>query len=50
MLEKRCEVIKVTGDTWKKLIFNEIIMPHNTKYYVKSLKSNKVKLSNIRWL
>ena len=42
MLEKCCAVVKVTDDTWKKLLFIEkIIKSHNAKYYVKSLKRNK---------
>ena len=50
-LKNTVQYQKVTGDTWKTLIFIEkIIMPHNSKYYVKSLKRNKVKLSDIRGL
>ena len=46
MLEK-----KVTGDKWKKLLFIEkIIISHNMKYYVKSIKGIKVKLPDIRGL
>ena len=42
MPEKRCAVVKVTDDTWKKLLFIEkIIKSRNAKYYVKSLKRNK---------
>ena len=41
MLEKRCAVVKVTDDTWKKLFIEKIIKSRNAKYYVKSLKRNK---------
>ena len=42
---------KVIGDTWKKiLLIEKIIMSQNGKYYVKSLKRNKVKFSDIRGL
>ena len=36
---------------WKKNLFIEkIIISHNLKYYVRSLKRSKVKLSDIRVL
>ena len=41
MLEKRCAVVKVTDDTWKKLLFIEKIIKSRNAKYVKSLKRNK---------
>ena len=49
--EKPCVVVK--SYWWhmeKMIIYWEIIMSHNPEYYVKSLKRNKVKSSNIREL
>ena len=51
MLEKHCAVVKSYQDTWEKPLYIEkIIMSRNTKYYIKSFKRNKVKLSDIRGL
>ena len=48
---KNVQQPKVIGDTWKKiLLIEKIIMSQNGKYYVKSLKRNKVKFSDIRGL
>ena len=47
ILEKRCAVVK--SYYWhmeKILLVEKIVMTHNTKYYVKSLKRNKVKSSD----
>ena len=50
MLEKPCAVVKVTGDTWKKLFIMKIIITQNAKYYANSVKRNKVKSSTTRGL
>ena len=51
MLEKCCATLQ---SYWlhmeNKLFLYKIIMSHNMKYYVKSFKRNKLKLSDIRGL
>ena len=51
MLEKHCSLVKsYWWHVWKTLFTEKIVMSHNAKYYVKSLKTNKVKSSDLRGL
>ena len=50
MLEKCWAVVKSYWWHMEKIIYGEIIMSHSLKYYVKYLKRNEVKSSDIREL